>query len=304
MFADLVYDPDKSYSSGSAVVISLEDGEIYTSNQDVPAAADGSNGPNGANASTYWGDSTTTTQTFEQNNPTFLDSLPNDINSTTLSTQVAELTNPSSSANFVCKLNWFGLHFVKGNWAFHSIYGFIYLDDLDIEDEIWFYIPSGAGDLPASWNWTAIDVFPHVFNSVEGWLEFVGPEFFFSNHEFWDEEPRAVSLEEPWLENDPYDPGWMDESWDEEGWGIINFNYVDINDLVYSYHNFYELGEVVITNLEEGQIYQAIKEVPWAESYSSFSPDGPNGSVYWQDFDQTVVVIQEQNPNFSQPITF
>jgi hypothetical protein len=97
VFADLVYDPDKSYSSGSAVVISLEDGEIYTSNQDVPAAADGSNGPNGANASTYWGDSTTTTQTFEQNNPTFLDSLPNDINTTTLSTQVAELTNPSVS---------------------------------------------------------------------------------------------------------------------------------------------------------------------------------------------------------------
>jgi hypothetical protein len=96
VFADLIYDPTKSYTNGSAVVISLEDGEIYTASQDVPAAADGSNGPNGANASTYWGDSSTTTQQFEANNPTFLNDLPSDINTTELSTSVADLTNPTS----------------------------------------------------------------------------------------------------------------------------------------------------------------------------------------------------------------
>ena len=97
VFADLIYDPTKSYTNGSAVVISLEDGEIYTASQDVPAAADGSNGPNGANASTYWGDSSTTTQQFEANNPTFLNDLPSDIDTAELSTAVAQLTNPSSS---------------------------------------------------------------------------------------------------------------------------------------------------------------------------------------------------------------
>ncbi len=95
VFADLIYDPTKSYSSGSAVVVSLEDGEIYTASQDVPAAADGSNGPNGANASTYWGDSASITQQFEENNPTFLTDLPSDIDTETLSTQVAALTTPS-----------------------------------------------------------------------------------------------------------------------------------------------------------------------------------------------------------------
>ena len=95
VFADLIYDPTKNYTNGSAVVISLEDGEIYTASQDVPAAADGSNGPNGANASTYWGDSLSTTKQFEANNPTFLEDLPQDIN-TTLSDTVGELTNPSS----------------------------------------------------------------------------------------------------------------------------------------------------------------------------------------------------------------
>lgn len=100
VFADLIYDPTKSYTNGSAVVISLEDGEIYTASQDVPAAADGSNGPNGANASTYWGDSSTTTQQFEANNPTFLNDLEEVIASNdtaALSAQVGELTNPSSA---------------------------------------------------------------------------------------------------------------------------------------------------------------------------------------------------------------
>ncbi len=97
VFADLIYDPTKSYSSGSAVVVSLEDGEIYTASQDVPAADDGSNGPNGANASTYWGDSASTTEQFEENNPSFLNDLPSDINTTELSTAVAQLTDPSST---------------------------------------------------------------------------------------------------------------------------------------------------------------------------------------------------------------
>jgi hypothetical protein len=97
VFADLIYDPTKSYTSGSAVVVSLEDGEIYTATQDVPASTDGSNGPNGANASTYWGDSASTTEQFEDNNPTFLNDLPSDIDTAALSTAVAQLTNPSAS---------------------------------------------------------------------------------------------------------------------------------------------------------------------------------------------------------------
>ena len=97
VFADLIYDPTKSYTNGSAVVISLEDGEIYTASLDVPAASDGSNGPNGANASTYWGDSSTTTQQFERNNPTFLDDLPSNIDTAKLSTAVAQLTNPTNA---------------------------------------------------------------------------------------------------------------------------------------------------------------------------------------------------------------
>lgn len=161
LLSGLVYDPNKSYPVKSAVMISLEDGEIYTSNQEVPASADGSNGPSGANSSTYWSDSTTTTQKFENDNPTFLTELPSDINTTALSEAVAELINPDSlsedhpSAILSCSLDWFGLRFEKGNWAYHSLYGFIYFNDLDTEDEIWFYIPPGAGDLPASWNWTA-----------------------------------------------------------------------------------------------------------------------------------------------------
>ena len=97
IFAELVYNPDTPYSAGSAVMISLEDGEIYTSIIDVPAAADGSNGPNGANASTYWSDSNKTTETFEEQNPTFLNDIPSDINTTALSAQVAALANPGNS---------------------------------------------------------------------------------------------------------------------------------------------------------------------------------------------------------------
>jgi len=134
----LIYDPTKSYTNGSAVVISLEDGEIYTASLDVPAASDGSNGPNGANASTYWGDSSTTTQQFESNNPTFLDDLPSDINTTSLSTQVGKLTNPSSSlrslldavdmGNGWYSSSWFGLFFLNtNNWVFHSKLGWIYV---------------------------------------------------------------------------------------------------------------------------------------------------------------------------------
>ena len=92
--ADLIYDPLKSYASGSVVVISLEDGEIYTSKVEVPAAADGRNGPNGINASSYWGDFTTTTNQFVADNPTFLNDWPNDIDTTELIKMYGNLANP------------------------------------------------------------------------------------------------------------------------------------------------------------------------------------------------------------------
>jgi|GEM_PF-2020365 uncharacterized repeat protein (TIGR02543 family) len=96
VFADLIYDPKKSYPAGSAVLIDLEDGEIYTAILDVPAAADGSNGPSGANASIYWKDSASTTENFSNNNPNFLNNLPSDIDTKSLSQKVSELANPSS----------------------------------------------------------------------------------------------------------------------------------------------------------------------------------------------------------------
>jgi hypothetical protein len=97
VFADLIYDPTKSYTKGSAVVISLEDGEIYTASIDVPAAPIGSNGPNGANASTYWGDSASTTKEFYDNNPTFLTDLPSDIDTDDLSNAVGKLVTPDKN---------------------------------------------------------------------------------------------------------------------------------------------------------------------------------------------------------------
>ena len=94
LLVGLVYDPNKEYSAKSAVMISVDDGEIYTSKILVPAAADGSNGPNGVNSATYWGDSTTTTTQFVTDNPTFLAELPN-IDTAKLSEEVGSLTNPS-----------------------------------------------------------------------------------------------------------------------------------------------------------------------------------------------------------------
>ena len=132
VFADLIYEPTQRYTSGSAVVVSLEDGEIYTASQDVPPAEDGSNGPNGANASTYWGDSASTTQQFEDNNPTFLNDLPSDIDTAELSTAVAQLTNPSTSLSGGRLINLSTRGFV-GTGERRMVGGFkVYGADLDI----------------------------------------------------------------------------------------------------------------------------------------------------------------------------
>ena len=95
----LIYDPNESYESGRSVMLSIEDGEIYTSTKLVPAAPDGSNAPKTANAiaNEYWGDQSTTTASFESSNPNFASSVPSDINTTALSQQVAALTNPGIS---------------------------------------------------------------------------------------------------------------------------------------------------------------------------------------------------------------
>jgi hypothetical protein len=95
LLGGLLYKPTEPYPAKSAVMISVDDGEIYTSKIAVPAAADGSNGPNGSNAATYWGDSTTTTLKFVEENPDFLSQLPNDVDPAELSKQVGALTNPS-----------------------------------------------------------------------------------------------------------------------------------------------------------------------------------------------------------------
>ena len=323
VFSDLIYDPSKSYSQGSAVLVSLEDGEIYTASQDIPSAVDGSNGPNGANGSTYWGDSTTTTNQFKADNPTFLNDLPSDIDIETLSTQVAELVGHlvDPSEPLTTKLDWFGLRFEKGKWGFHTIYGWIYFKDADNEHDIWFFIPSGSGDLPASWNWTSRDAFPFVYNSELEWLEFSGPAFFTLMSEpledYWDEEWDEEYPEEEYLVDEAYDideeydedwfeywedEGWIEDPWEDEYWdenfgGMINYHSMETNDLVYHPHNFYEPGQPVITSLQDGQIYTAIKEVPWGKNYDSYSPTGPNGANYWQTFEQIIATIEEKNPD-------
>ena len=95
----LVYDANESYESGRSVMLSIEDGEIYTSTKLVPAAADGSNAPKTANAiaNNYWGDQSTTTASFEASNPGFASSVPSDINTTALSQAVADLVSPGNS---------------------------------------------------------------------------------------------------------------------------------------------------------------------------------------------------------------
>ena len=95
----LVYDPNEAYESGRSVMLSIEDGEIYTSTKLVPAEADGSNAPKTANAiaNNYWGDQSTTTASFEASNPDFASSVPSDINTTALSQAVAELANPNDA---------------------------------------------------------------------------------------------------------------------------------------------------------------------------------------------------------------
>ncbi len=84
LLAHLIYDSSKSYSVHSAVLISLEDGEIYTSVEEVPATTDGSNAPNGINGSTYWKNSAETTTSFESTNRDYLNSLPTNIDSSLL----------------------------------------------------------------------------------------------------------------------------------------------------------------------------------------------------------------------------
>jgi hypothetical protein len=92
----LIYQPNEPYESGRSVILSIEDGEIYTSTKFVPAASDGSNAPKTANAiaNEYWGDQTVTTLAFAQSNPNFESSVP-DMNTTELSLQVAGMLNPA-----------------------------------------------------------------------------------------------------------------------------------------------------------------------------------------------------------------
>ena len=103
LLADLIYDSSKSYSAGNAVLISLEDGDIYTSTKEVPAATDDSNAPNGINGSTYWKNSEETVTSFESTNSDYLNSLAFDIDTNLLSQEVAALVTPTSdqSTSFI-----------------------------------------------------------------------------------------------------------------------------------------------------------------------------------------------------------
>jgi hypothetical protein len=130
LLGDLVYDKTKEYPAKSAVMISVDDGEIYTSKILVPAAADGSNGPNGVNSATYWGDSTTTTTQFASDNPNFPSELPTDVDTAELSKEVGALTNPGITGGRLINLSTRGF---VGTGERRMVGGFkVYGADLDI----------------------------------------------------------------------------------------------------------------------------------------------------------------------------
>ena len=107
MLSGLLYNPNVTYTSGSAVISSFDDTEIWTSIRDVPASTDGSNSPIGINASIYWIDSATTIQLLEENNPSFLEDLPTSIDTLLLKKQVAALLAPKD--DFKIYVNDYGL---------------------------------------------------------------------------------------------------------------------------------------------------------------------------------------------------
>lgn len=302
VFGDLIYNKDKTYDAGMAVILSLEDVEVYTAKVFVPL-----NTP--PPDTTYWKDSQTTT-TEIQNSNNWNETLAelntikasDDYTPEKLGEAVSALVDPTEgqSAALTAKMDWFGLRFEKGNWCFHSLYGWIHLSGQENLEEFWFFIPDESGDLPASWNWTSKESFPFVYNVELEWLEFSGPEFFAMQidpplAQTWLEEPSGElwDLEEFWLDDFEKEP------WEEDVWGCIYHDYREANDLVYRPMYFYEPGQAVITSLDDGQIFTAIEEVPWGKTYDTYSPTGPNGSRYWRTFEETTSILETENPALS-----
>lgn len=268
-WSQLLYDSSKSYSAGDAVILSPNDSEIYTATQDVTGIP-----PDSANGSNYWNTSTETTTSLSSSTP-FL-SAEADLEHAlatepdALSSLVGELVHDLKTVvenPFETRLDWFGLRLEKGNWAFHSSYGWIYLANTESDEYFWFYKFNEDSDLIPSWNWASEETHPFVYNPSTGWIEVYGSEFYnFETHE----------------------------------WGLLSFHWFDFKDLVYSPHRFYRPGEFAIISLAHGQLFVAKEEVHEAEPWNddAFSPIGLNGNQYWEDFEEVVDGLEESSPDF------
>jgi len=164
-------------------------------------------------------------------------------------------------------LDWFGLRFAKSNWTFHLQFGWIYIFEPSNKEEVWFYRPKQMGEFPSSWHWTSRENFPFVFNNSMGWLEFSGEEFYYLEKEF------RSGLDSPRM---------------------------DPQELVYNPFYFYDPGTTVMISLENGQLYTAKTEVPDSDDSRDefYSPTGPNAGDYWNNFEQTINLFKDENPDF------
>jgi len=320
----LIYDPQSTYEEGAAVIPSLSGSRIYIALMGVPEDTAPEDDSGDRINTNYWANQSEWTDTITDENSEEISEVPNE--DIVDAEEVENLTTPIE--HLTTKLDWFGLRFEKGNWAFHSLYGWIYITEPENEEVTCFFIPDGAGDLPASWNWTTRDIFPLVYNSEIEWLEFSGPEFFAlldTTWEYeedwglggdedslgdmeWDEvDPDSEPWDEPWYEEEQEEEGywddiWMDESWEDSDWGMIHYNCVNAHELAYNPDYSYHAGQAAMTRLQDEQIYTAKEDVPWSRNFEDFSPDGPNGDEYWQTFEQTVALLEEENPDFLEQL--
>lgn len=94
VFAGLLYDPNRFYLTGDAVVIDVDGGEIFTAKKKVPADPEGTNAPDGENSDLYWLSNFETTELFEAEHGDFWRNLPDGIHWDDLHVEVSKLTCP------------------------------------------------------------------------------------------------------------------------------------------------------------------------------------------------------------------